>query len=226
MPRILFIFLAIFTLTLTFSLPFVPNAQGIEKNYSKAKSLIREGKHEEAGALLYKLSQDGHAASQYELGRMFDSGLLNGWDREHGAIKIAYQHNPILSPKLYWYLQSAKQGYGDAQSAIAHKYFTKGEYGEAFDWFNKAVVNDNTSSGAFLMSLSILGSMYEDGQGVAKDIPTAYAFFTLAKEAGDTIMAPERIVELEQKMDYDDRVKAQDFMSDLLRRREEARATN
>src|SRR6267154_132415 len=150
-------------------------------------SLAGRGTPPNAGAALYWLqeavnrgyaealrffdqaSRRGDAASDVNLGYMYDHGL--------GVI----QNHAVAAS---WYRQGAERGEPQAQYNLADLYL----HGEgvprdeavALAWFQKAALQGHTTAGI------MLGSMYALGRGTPKDLQSAYLWISAAALQGDT----------------------------------------
>lgn len=113
---------------------------------------------------ILKRAEEGHAISQYILGRAYEKGDL-GIPQD-------------VNESMRWYREAAIQGLGAAQTELGMMYF-KGQavarsYKDAFTWLKPAA-----EQGEPLAQVT-MGTMYEAGDGVPQDFVQAHMWFNLA----------------------------------------------
>ena len=149
-------------------------------------------------------AEQGHAYAQACLALMYHNG--NGVAQDHAEA-------------AKWYRQAAEQGNAEAQFNLGYLYYVgKGvtqDYAEAVKWFHKAAEQDRAyaqddlgfmynTNNTFLLVIgkvdvaaqSMLGQMYQYGEGVTKDLTQAAHWYRIAAEQGDGF-AQEMLKELE-----------------------------
>ena len=113
-------------------------------------------------------AESGDAASQYQLGLLYDEG--DGIEEDH-------------EKALNWYSKSAEQGYAKAQANLSEIYlFDEGvdqNYEKGLYWAQKAA-----EQGDALGQVN-LGIIYSDGLGVPQDYDIAVAWYRKAADQGD-----------------------------------------
>ena len=112
-------------------------------------------------------AESGDAASQYQLGRLYDEG--DGIDENN-------------EKAVEWYRKSAEQGYAKAQGYLSEMYFI-GEGVQVDDekaayWARKAA-NQGDALGQ-----TNVGYMYDEGRGATEDNLKAIEWYLLAAEQG------------------------------------------
>ena len=76
-------------------------------------------------------------------------------------------------------IDKAKQGDANAQRQLGYVYGFNNDYEKSFYWFNKATEQDDVES------ISHLGTLYFDGNGVLQDFDKALDCFEKAAKKGD-----------------------------------------
>ena len=111
-----------------------------------------------------KAAEQGHAYSQFMLGRMYDHGQGN------------------LSTAVKWYRKAAEQGHADAQLILGNMCKNGRGVDEnistAVIWYSKAAMQ-GISDAQFM-----LGDMYTNGWGVIKNTSMAVFWYRKAAEQG------------------------------------------
>ena len=112
-------------------------------------------------------AESGDAASQYQLGRLYDEG--DGIDENN-------------EKAVEWYRKSAEQGYAKAQGYLSEMYFigegVQVDYEKAAYWARKAA-NQGDALGQ-----TNVGYMYDEGRGATEDNLKAIEWYLLAAEQG------------------------------------------
>ena len=141
------------TLVLTIAVLFVaayPTAAPAQDalDFKAASEQIRRGEYVKAHQILLPLAEDGHAASQYNVGIMYQLG--RGADQD-------------LARAMRWYRKAAAHDHAGAQNNIGAMYRqgtgVKRDYAKAVRWFRKAAKKLN-------LARFNLASMYQRGRGV------------------------------------------------------------
>jgi len=105
--------------------------------------------------------------AQFNLGRMYRQGENVTQD---------------LEKAIYWYQQSANQGYTQAWIHLGQIYHDENSVqnlGLAFQYFQKAAEQDDT------WSQNQVGLMYLEGKGILQNFEEAYKWFSKAAQAGN-----------------------------------------
>ena len=175
----------------------------LARMYAEGRGVTKD--EVQAAAWFRKAAEQGYAAAQYNLGLMYEGGLLGATEDEAQAVA--------------WYRKAAEQGYADAQLYLGAMYaegrgVTKDEV-QAAAWFRKAaeqghaaaqynlglmykggllgVTKDEAQAAAWFRKAAeqglpaaqfFLGMMYANGQGVAKNYAQAVGWFRKAAEQG------------------------------------------
>ena len=113
---------------------------------------FKKGRYDEAFKWWTKAAAQGHVVAEYGLGWLYQRG--NGVKKD-------------IPKAIEWYEKAAAKGDADAQNGVGVCHSEKGRYDEAFKWYTKAAAQGHT------VSEYNLGSLYEDGCGVKKDISKA-----------------------------------------------------
>ena len=115
-------------------------------------------------------AESGDAASQYQLGLLYDEG--DGIEEDH-------------EKALNWYSKSAEQGYAKAQANLSEIYLldegVDQNYEKGLYWAQKAA-----EQGDALGQVN-LGIIYSDGLGVPQDYDIAVAWYRKAADQGDAL---------------------------------------
>ena len=153
--------------------------------YSKSANQGNEEAQKSAIKILKELAQQGLTDYQYELGMLYENGLM----LKAFVIEVDYETAYVL------YKESAKQGNKEAEEALKRiekkledknvqydigiKYCQKEEYKKAFEWLEKSAKQGepNAQYG--------LGTMYENGFGVEKDYEKAYEWYSKSAVKGN-----------------------------------------
>jgi uncharacterized protein len=120
---------------------------------------------------LRKAADANMSHAQYVYGKMYDDGDF-------------VERNPVEAHQ--WFLKAAKQGHVQAELALANQYLdgrgTTRDNKQAFYWYKKA------AEGGDMTAQYITGSFYErGGDGVAKNINIARAYYAAAAAQGDKV---------------------------------------
>lgn len=112
----------------------------------------------------------GEAQAQFEMGLVFERGLLG--------------QAQDLTQAFQWYAAAAPQGHISAQNNLATLY-TRGKgvernYPEAVKWYRVAAMSGNDGA------QNNLGWMYQNGLGVPKDYQQALTWYLKAAESGNS----------------------------------------
>ena len=115
-----------------------------------------------------KAAEKGHAQAQHNLGVSYDEGEGVALDDAQAA---------------HWYRKAAEQGHAESQHNLARdvrrrRERAEGLHGESARWYRKAAEQ------GFAQSQHNLGVAYSSGEGVVESTVTAYAWLTLALNAG------------------------------------------
>jgi TPR repeat protein len=130
----------------------------------------RKGKPQDYGQAavwIRKAAEQGHAASQYNLGHMYQQG--------YGVAKD-------YSLAISWYRKAAEQGHASAQNNLGSMY-GKGfgvakDESQAISWLRKAAKQRNPNA------QNNLGLFYQAGIGTSKDEKQAISWFRKSAEQG------------------------------------------
>ena len=176
----------------------------LSADYQEGLKMVRAGQWQAALNEFQPLADEGHAASQFSIGLIYQLG--------RGVKK-----DPDMARKMY--VISAKQGYWPAYNNLA-KMFLDGDgvpqsNATAFKLFEKAAENhaqaknnlarmyengwgvdqdvfralrlyEESGDAGFIPSYFKLGELYEQGQGVSKDTQTAIEWYRKAAEKNNT----------------------------------------
>ncbi|MEP6933430.1 MAG: SEL1-like repeat protein [Nitrospirota bacterium] len=173
-------------------------------------------------------AEQGDAASQFNLGLMYDTGegvtqdyqeavrwyrlaAAQGHANAQFNLAVMYAHGygvvQDYQEAIRLYQALAEQGEADAQTNLASMYAhgqgVAHDYQEAARWFQLAAEQGNS------LASEGLGLMYYQGQGVPQDYVKSYMWFNLAEKGGvkfgvdprDTLaknMTPEQIAEAQK----------------------------
>ncbi len=156
---------------LTALMPCVAVAGQFEDGLAAAKL----GDHQRAFGLWRPLAEQGDAASQFNLGLMYENG--QGIPKDYAkAVK--------------WYLKAARQGSARAQVSAGHMYNSgRGvakDYAKAVEWNRKAATQGSA------MAQNSLGGSYSNGKGVTQDYVQAHMWFSLAAAQGNKTAGKNR----------------------------------
>ena len=125
-----------------------------------------------AAAAGFRLAaEQGHAESQYLLSTLYDAG--------EGA-----PSDPALA--AHWERKAAEQGHAYAQANVSFRYYSAGEFEEAFAWCQRAALNQ------LAWAQYNLGLMYRKGEGVPQSSADAAYWYRLA--------ATQNFAEAQQKL--------------------------
>lgn len=118
------------------------------------------GPSEDIYADIKKAAEQGDAAAQYNLGRMY------------------YFDQGDYTEAVKWFRKAAGQGHDQAQAFLGLTYImgrhVPQDYAEALKWYRKAAEQGNARA------QRTLGSMYYLGQGVPQDYVQAHKWYNLA----------------------------------------------
>ena len=158
-------------IALLLACPLAVTGAAFEKGWSAASS----GDFATALREWLPLGERGHAAAQYNLGVMCESG--QGVPQDHPQA-------------LYWYRKAADQEHIRAQSNLSVMYDDgrgiQKDYAQAVHWYRKAARQGDA------IAQSNLGVIYGNGQGVEQDYVRAYAWIELAAAQGNANAARNR----------------------------------
>lgn len=147
---------------LAFVLALAPSSAA-EAGLDEGKAAFLAADYETASAELRPLAQAGNAEAQYVLGVMYSHGRGVGRD---------------LAESARWYEKAAQQGHARAQFNLGFMLYNDGRYAAAAPWLLKAAEQ------GVAMAQGLVGAMYADGKGVAKDPLRAYWWTLRAAEQG------------------------------------------
>jgi TPR repeat protein len=123
----------------------------------------KNGDFKEAFEWFSSAALNNHAASQLNVGCMYENGEGVKTDKEEA---------------VRWYRKAAEQGYVHGQYFLATVYYegiyTEQDYEKVFEWFSKAAEQNHSRS------LFALGEMYINGVHIAKNKQEALRLFTLS----------------------------------------------
>ena len=187
--------------------PLVVTGADFQAGWTAAKS----GDFATAIREWHPLAERGHAAAQYNLGVMFESGQGVPQDYAQALYwyrKAANQGDPSAQSNLgvmydngrgvqqdhvqavHWYRKAAEQGLASAQYNLGVMYGNgQGvlkDYAQAIYWYRKAAKQGDA------VAQSDLGVMFGNGQGVVQDYVRAYAWISLAAAQGNAIATRNR----------------------------------
>lgn len=136
--------------------------------FEDAIGAYKRGEYQEAYRRWHALAeQQGHAASQYNIGVLYRMG-------------IAVQQDYGESEK--WYRMAAEQGHAPAKNGLGFMYDTgKGvpqDHAKAAEWYRQAAEQE------FAAAQFNLGLLYEKGAGVPQSNVQAYVWFHAAANSG------------------------------------------
>ena len=132
-------------------------------DYRQGVAAYRAERFTEAAGWFLRAAERGHAESQYVLSTLLESG--QGVARDAVAAAL-------------WERRAAEQGHGYAQGAVSFRHYAAGEFGEAFEWCQRA------ADGKLAWAQYHLGLMYGKGEGVARDDGEAAYWIRLAALQG------------------------------------------
>ena len=202
--RLLASFAVAFFLVVSLSLTFAPDAraQNAEEIVQQANKLYREKNYTEAASLLRKTAEQGHAVAQYYLAWMYFGGKGIEQDEKQAAewYRKAAEQGHVEAQntlgRMYekgkgvkqddkqaaeWLHKAAEQGHSSAQYNLGRIYLnatSNQDKKQAAGWIRKAAEQRHHAA------LSLLSDMHLQGDGVKKDLPTAYALALLAGKDG------------------------------------------
>ena len=174
------------------------------QTFAEADAAYERGDYATAYRGFRRLAEQGNAAAQFNLGRMYDKGQSVAkdyaeaakWYRraaEQGHARAQYNLGIMYAdgqgvPKDYaealkWYRRAAEQGEAYAQNNLGTMYeHGKGvqqDYAEAAKWYRRAAKQGEA------YAQNNLGVMYDNGQGVPQDYAAAVKWYRRAAEQGD-----------------------------------------
>jgi len=132
--------------------------QGVEKDLKKAFEWYE------------KAADQGHAKAQNFIGWMYQTGQVVESDTKKA---------------IEYYTKAANQGFDVAYTNLASLYYWKEDYKNAFEWYNKVITNAKTKGGKPIGVQNQIAYMYENGQGVERDLNKAFEWYTKSAEQGD-----------------------------------------
>ena len=140
----------------------------IAGSFEDGLAAAKRGDHKRAFGLWRPLAEQGNAATQFNLGLMYEKG--------QGVAKS-------YANAVKWYRKSAAQGYARAQVRLGNMYsFGIGvakDTDEAVKWYRKAAMQ------GYARAQSSLGGSYGSGIGVEQDNIQAHMWLSLAAAQGD-----------------------------------------
>ena len=136
----------------------IPIQRRLGMMYSKGWGV--ETSYEKAYEWFLKASEQGDAASQYELSTLVMDNKIQG---DHGTA-------------FHWLMSAAEKNYGPAQYRLGQIFTINKSTAEAYEWFLKAAENDNSNA------QYMLGEMYYNGTGVPQSFQRAFDWYLKAAE--------------------------------------------
>jgi TPR repeat protein len=140
-------------------------------HYVEAIAAYNIGNFTPAAASFRLAAEQGHAESQYILSTMYDEGQGVTLDHAQAA---------------HWERLAADQGHAYAQANLSFRYYTAGNFAEAFAWCQRAAYSQ------LPWAQYNLGLMYRKGEGVAQSNAEAAHWYRLA--------AAQNFAEAQQKL--------------------------
>jgi len=136
-------------------------------------SHLEAGRNTDAVRLIRLSANQGQAAAQYRLAKLYENG-------------IGVEKDPSTAMKLLE--RSAKGGNRIAMHDLGHYYATavaadQPNIAKAVEWFQKAAER------GVLDSQFNLGVLYQEGSGVTKSLVDAYVWYAIAGKQGDKMAA-------------------------------------
>lgn len=196
---------------------------------SSADQALANGDYESAFKQFRELAHEGNAEAQYELGKLYASGLgvrtdldvALYWYRQAAAQKVAEAQNELALRYLlgrglrqdygqaaYWYRELADDGHPPAQHLLAGLYEDgKGvprDLSQAAHWYRRAAEQGHAGA------QTKLGRMYRDGNGVPRDLLEAWAWFDLAASKGRDEAGRDR-TDIEQRLNEEELAAAKEL---------------
>ena len=185
-----------------------------EDQQKRAEEMVLEAErcydrrlYEQAFSLFSQAARDGNAEAQLHLGKCLQRGRGTAPDLSQGAswiLKAAEQGlqqaqmyagflylkglgvpvDPVLADRFFE--EADKAGSAETELQIGHLCHSAGHYQREKHWYEKAAERDSADAYYFL------GILYQNGQGVERDMKKALDQFLRASERGST-GADERI---------------------------------
>lgn len=128
-------------------------------HYLQALAAYNAGNFTDAAAGFQLAAQQGHTEAQYLLSTMFDEG--KGVPQDPGQA-------------AHWERKAAEQGHAYAQANLSFRYYTAGNFEEAFAWCQRAAYSN------LAWAQYNLGLMYRKGEGIAPSNTEAAYWYRLA----------------------------------------------
>jgi TPR repeat protein len=168
-----------------------------------------------------KAAQQGHPVAQYYLGKIYEryykgvetdyaeslNWYLKAGEQEYAPAELAlgqkfsgrnygFERNP--SKAIYWFHRAAEHGNPEAETEVCKSDLGENgapvSYPDALKWCSLAAEQWEPAGQA------ILGTMYEKGLGVARDLVQAYVWFYVASMRGTSEEAVEGRDRLAEKL--------------------------
>ena len=169
---------------------------------------------EEGAKWMLRSAESGDPVSQYKVGYMYEEG--EGLEKDLGKAYMWYarsadQDIPDAQFKaasmlydgiaverdeikaLNYYTKSAKAGFVPSMFNIGVIMFTKGDYDEAFRWFQNGSMRNDADCQFYF------GRLYIEGKGVKRDLSTGIKWLRLSAKNGNT-MAQDVINRVESSL--------------------------
>jgi hypothetical protein len=140
-------------------------------HYVEAIAAYNIGNFTSAAASFRLAAEQGHAESQYVLSTMYDEGEGVPQDDAQAA---------------HWERLAAEQGHAYAQANLSFRYYTAGNFDDAFAWCQRAAYSQ------LPWAQYNLGLMYRKGEGIAQSNAEAAHWYRLA--------AAQNFAEAQQKL--------------------------
>ncbi len=150
------------------------DAAATNSHYRQAVEHRSSGNLQEAVASLRLAAGQGHAESQYLLSTLMEAG--------DGVLAN-------VAEAALWERKAAEQNHAYAQANVSFRYYTAGEFNQAFQWCERA------AGSGLAWAQFYLGLMYRKGEGVARSDTDAARLYTLAASQ-DFVEAQQKLAEL------------------------------
>lgn len=148
---------------------------------------------------LKKAAELGVLPAQYDLALLYVKGDKNTLPVSDYDNRVALTHK--------WMKRAAENGFGDAKKYLASfegKYRSGESYEELIFWCNELIEDGDTEP------MLVLAKLYEEGDGVPKDMDRCISWLTRAAENGNA----DAMVELSWKYDNGDGVPFNEELAD------------